>query len=165
MKTLWSQSTAPDEAMLAYTVGEDRHWDGYLLEWDVIGTGITTACADGTDTYLTSALNITDASLFADQDLRIRFGLWGSASTSSASTTSVNAQLNVKRPDQSALCVSSTLSQGGGTFGNSVDRYLYITILVPNSCLVDGTRITFNSPDGLEFDTRSGMSWIITSLY
>lgn len=38
MKTLWSQSTAPDEAMLAYTVGEDRHWDGYLLEWDVIGS-------------------------------------------------------------------------------------------------------------------------------
>ena len=38
MKTLWSQSSAPDEAMLAYTVGEDRHWDGYLLEWDVIGS-------------------------------------------------------------------------------------------------------------------------------
>lgn len=38
MKTLWSQSTAPDEAMLAYTVGDDRHWDEYLLEWDVIGS-------------------------------------------------------------------------------------------------------------------------------
>ena len=38
MKTLWSQSTAPDEAMLAYTVGDDRHWDESLLEWDVIGS-------------------------------------------------------------------------------------------------------------------------------
>jgi len=38
MKTLWSQAVAPDELMLRYTVGEDRHWDGYLLEWDVIGS-------------------------------------------------------------------------------------------------------------------------------
>ncbi|MBX3148309.1 MAG: argininosuccinate lyase [Gemmatimonadales bacterium] len=38
MKTLWSQATPPDELMLAYTVGDDRHWDGVLLQWDVIGS-------------------------------------------------------------------------------------------------------------------------------
>ncbi|MGE3614681.1 MAG: argininosuccinate lyase [Gemmatimonadales bacterium] len=38
MKTLWSQATAPDELMLAYTVGEDRHWDTFLLEWDILGS-------------------------------------------------------------------------------------------------------------------------------
>ena len=38
MKTLWSQAAPPDELMLAYTVGDDRHWDGVLLQWDVIGS-------------------------------------------------------------------------------------------------------------------------------
>lgn len=38
MKTLWSQATAPDDAMLAYTVGDDRYWDSFLLEWDILGS-------------------------------------------------------------------------------------------------------------------------------
>jgi hypothetical protein len=37
-KTLWSQGTDLDAQMLAYTVGDDRQWDGYLLPWDVLGS-------------------------------------------------------------------------------------------------------------------------------
>jgi argininosuccinate lyase len=37
-KTLWSQGSELDAQMLAYTVGDDRHWDGYLLPWDVLGS-------------------------------------------------------------------------------------------------------------------------------
>lgn len=39
-KTLWSQpkGAAADTRMLAYTVGEDRHWDSRLLPWDVVGS-------------------------------------------------------------------------------------------------------------------------------
>ena len=38
MKTLWSQATTPDAMMLSYTVGDDRYWDGFLLEWDILGS-------------------------------------------------------------------------------------------------------------------------------
>ncbi len=37
-RTLWSPGAELDEGMLAYTVGDDRHWDGFLLPWDVIGS-------------------------------------------------------------------------------------------------------------------------------
>src|SRR5262245_4120729 len=36
--TLWSQSTAPDVQMLAYTVGDDPFWDARLLRWHVLGS-------------------------------------------------------------------------------------------------------------------------------
>src|SRR5206468_5816875 len=35
---LWSPRVPPDALMLAYTVGDDRHWDAFLLRWDVIGS-------------------------------------------------------------------------------------------------------------------------------
>ena len=38
-RTLWSPAASTvDEAMLAYTVGDDRHWDARLLPWDVLGS-------------------------------------------------------------------------------------------------------------------------------
>lgn len=39
-RTLWLQSArgGADARMLAYTVGDDRHWDTRLLEWDVLGS-------------------------------------------------------------------------------------------------------------------------------
>ena len=38
--TLWSQpeGRGADALMLAYTVGDDRHWDTRLLAWDVLGS-------------------------------------------------------------------------------------------------------------------------------
>jgi argininosuccinate lyase len=36
--TLWSPGTTPDEAMFAYTAGDDRPWDARLLRWDVLGS-------------------------------------------------------------------------------------------------------------------------------
>lgn len=38
--TLWSQPAGEgaDAGMLAYTVGEDRHWDTRLLPWDILGS-------------------------------------------------------------------------------------------------------------------------------
>jgi argininosuccinate lyase len=37
--TLWSQAgNGADPRMLAYTVGDDRHWDTRLLPWDVLGS-------------------------------------------------------------------------------------------------------------------------------
>ncbi len=37
--TLWSQTgNGADAQMLAYTVGDDRHWDTQLLPWDVLGS-------------------------------------------------------------------------------------------------------------------------------
>ena len=37
--TLWSQTgNGADAQMLAYTVGDDRHWDARLLPWDVLGS-------------------------------------------------------------------------------------------------------------------------------
>src|SRR5512146_413449 len=39
-RTLWSQPGDgwADALMLAYTVGDDRHWDARLLAWDVLGS-------------------------------------------------------------------------------------------------------------------------------
>jgi argininosuccinate lyase len=38
-RTLWSPPGRDvDEPMLAYTVGDDRHWDARLLPWDVLGS-------------------------------------------------------------------------------------------------------------------------------
>ena len=34
--TLWG--SAPDPALLAYTVADDRDWDRHLLEWDILGS-------------------------------------------------------------------------------------------------------------------------------
>lgn len=46
--TLWSagqgqggkgvEGRGADERMLAYTVGDDRHWDSFLLPWDILGS-------------------------------------------------------------------------------------------------------------------------------
>jgi len=36
--TLWGGDAALDQAMLAYTVGDDRDWDQHLLPWDVLGS-------------------------------------------------------------------------------------------------------------------------------
>ncbi|HEU4700412.1 MAG TPA: lyase family protein [Gemmatimonadales bacterium] len=36
--TLWSAGPALDARMLAYTIGDDRHWDTRLLRWDVLGS-------------------------------------------------------------------------------------------------------------------------------
>jgi len=41
--TLWSPgsraaASAADERLLAYTVGDDRHWDSFLLPWDILGS-------------------------------------------------------------------------------------------------------------------------------
>jgi argininosuccinate lyase len=36
--TLWAPSGAVDAMMLAYTVGDDREWDGRLLSWDIYGS-------------------------------------------------------------------------------------------------------------------------------
>jgi argininosuccinate lyase len=40
MKTLWTggRGGAIDAELLAYTVGDDRHWDRSLLPWDVLGS-------------------------------------------------------------------------------------------------------------------------------
>ncbi len=37
-ETLWLAGAGLDRAMLAYTIGDDRSWDGYLLPWDVLGS-------------------------------------------------------------------------------------------------------------------------------
>jgi argininosuccinate lyase len=37
-ETLWSPGVTPDDAMLAYTVGDDREVDTRLLRWDIIGS-------------------------------------------------------------------------------------------------------------------------------
>lgn len=37
-ETLWSAAAAPDEAMLAYTVGSDREVDARLIRWDILGS-------------------------------------------------------------------------------------------------------------------------------
>jgi argininosuccinate lyase len=37
-RTLWSDDAGLDEAMLEYTVGDDRLWDARLLRWDVLGS-------------------------------------------------------------------------------------------------------------------------------
>ena len=37
-ETLWSPGNAPDQQMLAYTVGDDREVDTRLLRWDVLGS-------------------------------------------------------------------------------------------------------------------------------
>ena len=34
-ETLWLKGAGLDRAMLSYTVGDDRYWDGFLLPWDV----------------------------------------------------------------------------------------------------------------------------------
>ena len=36
--TLWSPSATPDARALAFTIGDDPHWDSQLLRWDVIGS-------------------------------------------------------------------------------------------------------------------------------
>lgn len=36
--TLWSPSAPPDARALAFTIGDDPHWDTQLLRWDVIGS-------------------------------------------------------------------------------------------------------------------------------
>ncbi len=41
--TLWgtgrsARDAGPDARMLAYTVGDDRHWDARLLRWDILGS-------------------------------------------------------------------------------------------------------------------------------
>lgn len=35
---LWSPGGSVDADVLAFTVGDDRHWDGYLLEYDILGS-------------------------------------------------------------------------------------------------------------------------------
>ena len=37
-ETLWSPGAAPDEQMMAFTVGDDREVDARLLRWDVLGS-------------------------------------------------------------------------------------------------------------------------------
>lgn len=37
-ETLWLKGAGLDRAMLSYTVGDDRYWDGFLLPWDVLGS-------------------------------------------------------------------------------------------------------------------------------
>ena len=37
-RTLWSPGAEPDQAMLAYTIGDDPVWDARLLRWDVLGS-------------------------------------------------------------------------------------------------------------------------------
>ncbi len=36
--TLWQPKGKPDAAMLAYSIGDDPHWDTRLLRWDVLGS-------------------------------------------------------------------------------------------------------------------------------
>ena len=37
-RTLWTAAPGLDRRMLAYTVGDDPHWDARLLRWDVLGS-------------------------------------------------------------------------------------------------------------------------------
>ena len=37
-RTVWGMGSGLDEAVMAYTAGDDRRWDQRLLRWDVIGT-------------------------------------------------------------------------------------------------------------------------------
>jgi len=37
-RTIWGMGSGLDEAVAAYTTGDDRRWDERLLRWDVIGT-------------------------------------------------------------------------------------------------------------------------------
>ena len=37
-RTLWQPKVKPDAAMLAYSIGDDPHWDARLLKWDVLGS-------------------------------------------------------------------------------------------------------------------------------
>lgn len=37
-RTLWTPGAAPNEQMLAYTIGDDPLWDTALLRWDVLGS-------------------------------------------------------------------------------------------------------------------------------
>ncbi|MGH7560615.1 MAG: lyase family protein [Gemmatimonadales bacterium] len=37
-ETLWQQGAELDQAMLDLTVGDDRYWDSFLLEYDVLGS-------------------------------------------------------------------------------------------------------------------------------
>lgn len=36
--TLWTAAPSLDAAMLAYTIGDDPHWDGWLIPWDILGS-------------------------------------------------------------------------------------------------------------------------------
>ncbi len=36
--SLWGDGSGLDEAMAAYTAGDDRRWDQRLLRWDIVGT-------------------------------------------------------------------------------------------------------------------------------
>ncbi|HRP09000.1 MAG TPA: lyase family protein [Gemmatimonadales bacterium] len=47
-RTLWSPGAAPDDQMLAYTIGDDRELDTRLLGWDILGSlGHVEALAGG----------------------------------------------------------------------------------------------------------------------
>ena len=37
-RTLWTAAPGLDRRVLAYTVGDDPHWDARLLRWDVLGS-------------------------------------------------------------------------------------------------------------------------------
>ena len=37
-QTLWSPAAPPDARALAYTIGDDPHWDTRLLRFDVLGS-------------------------------------------------------------------------------------------------------------------------------
>ena len=37
-RTLWQPKARPDAAMLAFSIGDDPHWDARLLKWDVLGS-------------------------------------------------------------------------------------------------------------------------------
>jgi argininosuccinate lyase len=37
-RALWGDGSGLDEAMAAYTAGDDRRWDQRLLRWDILGT-------------------------------------------------------------------------------------------------------------------------------
>jgi len=72
--SLWGDGSGLDEAMAAFTAGDDRRWDQRLLRWDIIGTighigGLAEAGLLTTEEHATLAAELAQTLTAADAGL------------------------------------------------------------------------------------------------
>ncbi len=72
--SLWGDGSGLDEAMAAFTAGDDRRWDQRLLRWDIIGTighigGLAEAGLLTTEEHATLATELAQTLTAADAGL------------------------------------------------------------------------------------------------
>jgi len=72
--SLWGDGSGLDEAMAAFTAGDDRRWDQRLLRWDIIGTtghigGLAEAGLLTTEEHATLAAELSQTLTAADAGL------------------------------------------------------------------------------------------------